>query len=310
MSRSHAGKSHNPAVKVARAFFHACTKHSEDREDILPQEDAPECQLSVYSVFADLFPQYAGSGKDGLLRLRFNKIGYELYEKGQSRRVPASKAKPGNPGYGFRLARWRNPLYNAEDNRICELAFNSVGIPHAKIEDIKQRINLVRKEWDDVRRPRGGTYAKKPSTPTRSDMFPMHDPSLPHMRYSPPYPMGPWGVPHPGMPMGPGFGGPAEWMGGPGTQHHPWGGGFGWGPATMACLQPGMAQPCLAGADMANPGPVILPARGFGWSGWEGYWSMGRLPPDVTRESPLRTSAGPLAVKPRRPDTILPRLKG
>eukprot|EP00961_Rhodomonas_salina_P120067 1615784-Rhodomonas_salina.2 len=203
MSRSHTGKAHNPAVKVARAFFHACTKHSDDREDILPQEDGPDCQLSVYSIFADLFPQYAGSGKDGLLRLRFNKIGYELYEKGQSRRVPASKAKPGNPGYGFRLARWRNPLYNGEDNRICDLAFSSVGISPAKIEDIKARINQVRKEWDDVRRPRGGTYAKKPLTPTRGDMFPMHDPSLAHMRYSPPYPMGPWGVPHPGMPMGP-----------------------------------------------------------------------------------------------------------
>jgi hypothetical protein len=34
--------------------------------------------------------------------LQFNKIGYEIYDKEQSRRVPAVRAKPGNPGYGFR----------------------------------------------------------------------------------------------------------------------------------------------------------------------------------------------------------------
>lgn len=36
------------------------------------------------------------------MRLQFNKIGYEIYDKEQSRRVPAVRAKPGNPGYGFR----------------------------------------------------------------------------------------------------------------------------------------------------------------------------------------------------------------
>jgi hypothetical protein len=49
-----------------------------------------------HSVFF-LFP-----GKGGLMRLQFNKIGYEIYDKEQSRRVPAVRAKPGNPGYGFR----------------------------------------------------------------------------------------------------------------------------------------------------------------------------------------------------------------
>jgi hypothetical protein len=42
------------------------------------------------------------AGKGGLMRLQFNKIGYEIYDKEQSRRVPAVRAKPGNPGYGFR----------------------------------------------------------------------------------------------------------------------------------------------------------------------------------------------------------------
>jgi len=54
------------------------------------------------------------------MRLHFNKIGYQIYGKEQSRRVPSHRAKPGNPGYGFRLARWRDTLDNAEDSSHCE----------------------------------------------------------------------------------------------------------------------------------------------------------------------------------------------
>lgn len=54
------------------------------------------------------------------MRLHFNKIGYQIYGKEQSRRVPSHRAKPGNPGYGFRLARWRDTLDNEEDSHHCE----------------------------------------------------------------------------------------------------------------------------------------------------------------------------------------------
>eukprot|EP00286_Rhodomonas_abbreviata_P002481 CAMPEP_0181345692 /NCGR_PEP_ID=MMETSP1101-20121128/32897_1 /TAXON_ID=46948 /ORGANISM="Rhodomonas abbreviata, Strain Caron Lab Isolate" /LENGTH=90 /DNA_ID=CAMNT_0023457689 /DNA_START=461 /DNA_END=729 /DNA_ORIENTATION=+ len=80
------------AVQVARAFFQAATKLSEDNEDILPQEDGADQKLSVFHLFSELFPEYANdkdrdgtSGKNGLMRLQFNKIGYEMYEKEQSR---------------------------------------------------------------------------------------------------------------------------------------------------------------------------------------------------------------------------------
>jgi hypothetical protein len=77
------------------------------------------------------------------MRLQFNKIGYEIYEKEQSRRVPAVRAsrhlhcrppadqltgrrrvqvraKPGNPGYGFRRAKWRNTM-EGEDRQVAHL---------------------------------------------------------------------------------------------------------------------------------------------------------------------------------------------
>ena len=53
-------------------------------------------------VDADVFSQKAvvevcsnhiAAGKNGLMRLQFNKIGYEIYDKEQSRRVPAVRAK-------------------------------------------------------------------------------------------------------------------------------------------------------------------------------------------------------------------------
>ncbi len=59
-------------------------------------------------------------GKIKRMRLHFNQIGYQIYGKEQSRRVPAVRAKPGNPGYGFRRAKWRDTLQNPEDARHCE----------------------------------------------------------------------------------------------------------------------------------------------------------------------------------------------
>eukprot|EP00288_Rhodomonas_lens_P003349 CAMPEP_0177725088 /NCGR_PEP_ID=MMETSP0484_2-20121128/19062_1 /TAXON_ID=354590 /ORGANISM="Rhodomonas lens, Strain RHODO" /LENGTH=562 /DNA_ID=CAMNT_0019237573 /DNA_START=465 /DNA_END=2153 /DNA_ORIENTATION=+ len=148
------------AVQVARAFFQAATKLSEDNEDILPQEDGADQKLSVFHLFSELFPEYANdkdrdgtSGKNGLMRLQFNKIGYEMYEKEQSRRVPAVRAKPGNPGYGFRRARWRNTIDQGEDRRVCESVLRGLGVSQERIDRIRKRVSDFREEWDTVRRP-------------------------------------------------------------------------------------------------------------------------------------------------------------
>ena len=115
------------------------------------KEDGEHAKLSVYTLFCELFPEIASArgnllrpalvfqvvrilflaGNNKILRLHFNKIGYQVYEKEQSRRVfilthsihflrqnlldkfrieyvcvtlpmilqvPALRAKPGNPG--------------------------------------------------------------------------------------------------------------------------------------------------------------------------------------------------------------------
>eukprot|EP00960_Hanusia_phi_P053546 762146-Hanusia_phi.AAC.3 len=150
------------AVQVARAFFQAATKLSEDNEDILPQvclvwaqhgwnltcsqEDGVDQKLSVFHLFSELFPEYANdkdrdgnsAGKNGLMRLQFNKIGYEIYDKEQSRRVPAVRAKPGNPGYGFRRARWRDTISNGEDRRVCETVLRGLGVSQERLDRIRQ----------------------------------------------------------------------------------------------------------------------------------------------------------------------------
>ena len=87
------------------------------------------------------------------MRLQFNKIGYEMYDKEQSRRVPAVRAKPGNPGYGFRRARWRDTMGNADDRRACESVLRGLGVSQERLDRIRQRISDFREEWDNVRRP-------------------------------------------------------------------------------------------------------------------------------------------------------------
>lgn len=87
------------------------------------------------------------------MRLQFNKIGYEMYDKEQSRRVPAVRAKPGNPGYGFRRARWRETSIPGEDRKICESILKSIGVNAERIDRIKKRVNDFKIEWDTVRRP-------------------------------------------------------------------------------------------------------------------------------------------------------------
>jgi hypothetical protein len=110
------------------------------------------------------------------MRLQFNKIGYEIYDKEQSRRVPAVRAKPGNPGYGFRYvtnassihqpshkqpdadtglyrrARWRNTL-EGDDKKVCEAVLKSLGVSLERIERVKTRVNDIRLQWEAVRRP-------------------------------------------------------------------------------------------------------------------------------------------------------------
>ena len=71
------------------------------------------------------------------MRLHFNKIGYKIYGKEQSRRVPSHRAKPGNPGYGFRLARWRDTLRDEEDRVHCENTLRSLTFGEEFIERVK-----------------------------------------------------------------------------------------------------------------------------------------------------------------------------
>jgi hypothetical protein len=150
----------SPSVTVARAFFIAATKSSEDEEDILPQEDGKSL-LSVFSLFAKVFPEHvkvkfrdpAVNGRSGLTRLQFNKLGYTMYAKEQSRRVPAPHAKPGNPGYGFKRARWRSPIVNLEDDRIMLETLMSIGVSHDRCDFIRKLVNEYCIAWDLERRP-------------------------------------------------------------------------------------------------------------------------------------------------------------
>eukprot|EP00802_Teleaulax_amphioxeia_P013917 Tamp_13972.p2 GENE.Tamp_13972~~Tamp_13972.p2 ORF type:complete len:227 (-),score=45.61 Tamp_13972:515-1195(-) len=165
------GKPECRAVQVARTFFKACTKLSDDDEDILPQEDAVDYKLSVFRLFAELFPEFTNTGKHGLMRLQFNKLGYEIYEKEQSRRVPAVRAKPGNPGYGFRRARWRDPINDPQDARLCEAMLMGIGVSVERIERVKKRVNDFLTEWDQVRRPSRPAGPGRPRAPKRGVSF-------------------------------------------------------------------------------------------------------------------------------------------
>ena len=150
------------AVAVAKAFFQAVTKPSDNVDDILPQEDG-ESRLSVYTLFSELFPEYVKdrvsslsnvqNASHGLTRLQFNKLGYEIYVKEQSRRVPSPHAKPGNPGYGFRQAKWRNTSDDINDRILMFEILTSVSIPSERCETIRERVEEFRKAWDLERRP-------------------------------------------------------------------------------------------------------------------------------------------------------------
>ena len=48
-------------ARLALAFFTATTKCSNDNEDILPQEDSDEMKLSVFHIFASLFPRLSAN---------------------------------------------------------------------------------------------------------------------------------------------------------------------------------------------------------------------------------------------------------
>lgn len=155
---------------LARVFFEAATKASPDSEDILPQEDGEDTRLSVFYIFAELFPEAVGEhgagAKNKRMRLHFNKIGYSMYGKEQSRRVPSLRAKPGNPGYGFRRARWRDTLENNADRTRCETILAEAGCDEERIQTVLRRVQEVRHEWDKARRP---SRPAGPGRPRRSE---------------------------------------------------------------------------------------------------------------------------------------------
>jgi hypothetical protein len=99
------------------------------------------------------------------MRLHFNKIGYKMYGKKQSRRVPSHNAKPGNPGYGFRRARWRDMLNNEQDRIHCEMMLKSISCDDEQIERVKKVVQEYQQKWEIVRRP---TRPAGPGRPRRA----------------------------------------------------------------------------------------------------------------------------------------------
>ena len=122
--KSRGGFEEQRNANLAVIFFKATTVRSTDSEAILPQHFSSFSDVSVFGAFSKAFPEIVGpfgaGAENRRMRLQFNKIGYQIYEKQQSRRVPSQQCKPGQPGYGFRGARWRDPLRNEEDRQHCE----------------------------------------------------------------------------------------------------------------------------------------------------------------------------------------------
>lgn len=144
---------------------------STDSEDILPQEGGPEGDHSVFHVFSLLFPEVVGGNlaaapPNKRMRLHFNKIGYKIYGKEQSRRVPSHRAKPGNPGYGFRLARWRDTLRDEDDRVHCETLLRSIACSEDLIQRVKTVVQEYHDRWERVRRP---SRPAGPGRPRRLD---------------------------------------------------------------------------------------------------------------------------------------------
>jgi hypothetical protein len=99
-----------------------------------------------------------------------------MYDKEQSRRVPAVRAKPGNPGYGFRRARWRDTMGNGEDRRACETVLRGLGVSQERMDRIRQRISDFREEWDTVRRPSRPAGPGRPRGHKRANPSDMTEP--------------------------------------------------------------------------------------------------------------------------------------
>ena len=147
-------------AQIARVFFEATTKRSSDPEDILPQEGGNKASedLSVFRVFSLLFPEVVGCGDSGvgackLMRMHFNKIGFSIYGKEQSRRVPSRTDSTGSrSGYGFRRARWRDVLNDADDSLCCEALLRTLQCDETRIRHIKAVVDEFRRTWEEVRR--------------------------------------------------------------------------------------------------------------------------------------------------------------
>mmetsp|Transcript_52722 Transcript_52722/g.163602 ORF Transcript_52722/g.163602 Transcript_52722/m.163602 type:complete len:364 (-) Transcript_52722:224-1315(-) len=156
-------------ARLAWYFFKATTRLSSDNEDILPQEDSEDIKLSVFTTFADLFPEVVGDNgagaKNKRMRLHFNKVGYQIYGKEQSRRVPAVRAKPGNPGYGFRRARWRDTELDRDDRANCQKILKEAGCNTDKINQVCLKVQEVCRLWDSVRRPSRPAGPGRPRRP-------------------------------------------------------------------------------------------------------------------------------------------------
>ena len=112
----------------------------------------------MFRVFSLQFPEVVGCGDSGvgackLMRMHFNKIGFSIYGKEQSRRVPSRTDSTGSrSGYGFRRARWRDVLNDADDSLCCEALLRTLQCDETRIRHIKAVVDEFRRTWEEVRR--------------------------------------------------------------------------------------------------------------------------------------------------------------
>lgn len=140
----------------------------------------PSFDYSPFHIFALVFPSITGPEGSGRgnrrMRLHFNKIGYTLYRKEQSRRVPSHAAKPGNPGYGFRRARWRDTLLDSDDGLHCETMLRSIGLNEVQINRTKHLVQEFAVAWEQERRGLHPAGPGRPAGPRKTDPEPAKQP--------------------------------------------------------------------------------------------------------------------------------------
>ena len=83
--------------------------------------------------------------------------------------MPALRAKPGNPGYGFRRAKWRNVSDGAEDQGTMQETLLAIGLPRSRCDYVRMRVDQFRIAWEQARRPSRPAGPGRPRGRARGD---------------------------------------------------------------------------------------------------------------------------------------------